>query len=335
MKNLVSMFSLSLFVISMFFLSGCGRGLEWGHTPTGNWDPNPHNLAAYNDSRWVAGNGMILTKRNGHIDPDHMNKEIRTTGYIFDKAFAALMNNQTTFSNGYLDFELTYPKDWVNIPKDQKQTLAKKVALKIAKYGGYADGTWYEIVSWYGYNSTYIFSDFQSAFSWEDLYSDYAGVLVAINAIESVGNGRGSAFSSKVTKLKQEFVNKSEPVSASEAERVTKSVKGSWSSQGFGVARTYTILRRNMDFGYGDGVINPSLIPGFACGTPDLLAVPKITDVESDGFKLKVTVNGPWQLSTVKSRIGLAGKFEPAKHFEKIMPVIKKEAISKGFSVDY
>jgi hypothetical protein len=207
--------------------------------------------------------------------------------------------------------------------------MAKTVALKIAQNGGFNDGIWYEAITWYGYNCTYIFSDFQSSFSWEDLYSDYAGVLVAIKSIEAGGD-----FDSTVTRLKQEFVNKSEPVSPEEAERITKSVVGSWSFKGWGIARTYTVLKRNMDIGKGDGTVNPSLIKGFATGTPDRLPIPHLSDVEQYGFKLKITIDNPWQASTIKSKLGISRPVEPAD-FPRMMEIIKADALSRnGFSVD-
>lgn len=330
-KRTINLSVLFALLTSSLFLFGCGpggTGMEWGHTPTGNFSYDPWHLNSYG-SRMTAGNGIVVTKRNGHIDPDHMNKEIRITKAIYDQAIVAIQNNQTSLTNDYLDFTINYPSDWQSKNASEKQKIAKEVALLIAQNGSFYDGIWYEAITWYGYNCTYIMSDFQSAFSWEDLYSDYAGCLVALQAIK-----QGGDFNSTVTRLKQKFVTDSIPVSRDEAERITKSVKGSWSRQDFGIARTYTIIKRNMDIGVGDGTVDPSLIPGFATGTPDRLPIPKMSDLEKYGFKLRIQIDRPWQASTIKSKLGINRPVEP-KDFPKMIQIIANDAKNRhSFSVD-
>jgi len=312
-------------VAAVVFLSGCTRGYEWGHTPAGSFDSDPFNLAPFG-SPVASGNGMLYTLRSGSIDPDHIYGWARKTKGYYEALHRCLISDNTRCSHGYFNVTLEYPDSWRRMDAEEKARVARDLAIEAAQYLAFNDGLWHEMATWYGHRTFPLISDFQSALSWEDLYSDRLGTWIGARAIE-----RGGHFEQNVTAITAEELRKRELVDTAEAIRITRTMENiAYREDPF----AKKILWRCLDIGTGDGEINPVVFPGFTDKPPIALPAPTLAALEQRGIKVRVTVD-PWspKYAVIKKKADIQGDYEPALHNEKILAVIKQDARKQGFKV--
>ncbi|MCE5185995.1 MAG: DUF4056 domain-containing protein [Planctomycetaceae bacterium] len=302
-----------------------GSGYEWGHTGAGSFDNNPFNLAPFG-SPALDGNGILYTLRSGTIDPDHIYGWARKTKSYYDDLYDCLLEDRKELSSGYFKIRFEYPAAWTQMPPQRKQAAAHSVALEAAQYLAFNDGLWHEMATWYGYRTFPLISDFQSALSWEDLYSDRLGTVVAAEAIDTGGD-----FAKNVTRLTKEHLAERELVDTDRARDITAAMKNK-AYRNDPLAKV--ILWRNMDIGSGDGQINPVVFAGFTDKPPIALAAPTLSLLDQHGIQGRIVVSSSApKYAAIKSKAQIKGDYEPAIHNPKILAVIKADAIKRGFQV--
>lgn len=320
-----------LLIMAGVLLAGCGTpfsdgsGYEWGHTPAGSFDGDPFNLAPFG-SPVVDGNGILYTLRSGSIDPDHIYGWARKTKAYYDALHNCLLSGGGEFSEGIFDVQLTYPADWAAMDPAAKRQAAHAIALEAAQYLAFNDGLWHEMATWYGHRTFPLISDFQSALSWEDLYSDRLGTWVAAQAIEMEGD-----FTRNVSIVTTRELEKRELVDTKRAQSITKRFENiAYEEDPF----AKKMLWRNMDIGTGDGLINPVVFPGITDKEPIPLPAPTLNKLDEYGVQARITVDS-WspKYSTLKSKAGIQGDYIPALHNEQVLEVIKADARRRGFRV--
>lgn len=320
-----------LMTAGCILLAGCGTpisdgsGYEWGHTGAGSFDNDPFNLAPFG-SPVVDGNGILYTLRSGTIDPDHIYGWARKTKSYYDDLYKCLSTDCGHLSSGYFKVTLLYPAAWKQMPAAQKEKAARQMAVEAAQYLAFNDGLWHEMATWYGHRTFPLISDFQSALSWEDLYSDRLGTVIAARAIE-----RGGDFEYNVTLLTKEELKNRQLVDTGRARSITATMEHK-AYENDPVAKE--ILWRSMDIGTGDGQINPAVFPGFTDKEPIPLPAPTLDLLAKHGIKAKIVVSpSSPKYGTIKSKAGITGDYDPAVHNPKILAVIKADALRRGFRV--
>lgn len=317
--------------VSIVLIAGCGTplsdgsGYEWGHTGAGSFDHDPFHLAPFG-SPLIDGNGILYTLRSGTIDPDHIYGWARKTKSYYDAVYECLVDGRDELSTGYFDIRLQYPPSWQAMSVDDKQSAARAIALQTAQYLAFNDGLWHEIATWYGYRTFPLISDFQSALSWEDLYSDRLGTVIAAQAIEKPGD-----FADNVSLLTAIELKKRDLVDTDRAKSITQTMKNiAYQDDPF----AKKILWRNMDIGTGDGQINPVVFPGFTDQPPIPLPAPTLDLLQKYNIQTTVTISS-WspKYSTIKSKAGIRGDYIPSQDNVKILAVIKQDALKRGFRV--
>jgi len=311
-------------LFSMMFIEGCGvSGYEWGHHPTGNFDPSPTNLAAFG-SVALDGNGIIYTKKAGCIDPDHIWGCARKTRAIYEEAYSCLIAGRLGFSNNGVGASgIVYSSGWSSMPVSQKQKIAEEIALQISERLGYHCEVAHELGTWWGGGM-----DYQSSFTFEDLYSDFLGAKLAMQAQRMVLDGRGS-FSSNITRLANQFMKDNQAIPASECKKICNSLEGTHWKKG-GIHRTQ--LLKHLDMGE-DGYVDPAPMPGFTVQNMTRLAYPKIDSVSRYGFEMSLIVDsGSGYYNRCRKVLGLNRQMVLEDHF-RLMDVLEKECKAKGYKV--
>lgn len=319
-----------LAVVSVL-LTGCGTpfsdgsGYEWGHTGAGSFDNDPFNLAPFG-SPVIDGNGILYTLRSGTIDPDHIYGWARKTKSYYDDLEQALAADTGELSSGLFKVTLQYPANWKQMAPETKKQAVRTIALETAQYLAFNDGLWHEMATWYGHRTFPLISDFQSALSWEDLYSDRLGTFIAAQAIENPGD-----FTKNVSIVTKQELQKRELVDTDRARSITKTMENiAYEDDPF----AKKILWRSMDIGTGDGQINPAVFPGFSDKEPIALPAPTLDQLKQHNIRARIVVapSSP-KYGTIRKKAGIDGPYEPALHNEKILAVIKQDALKRGFRV--
>jgi len=326
--------------IAVIFLAGCdivagpmgcpGAGFEYGHTPTDGTVANPSCLPAFGN-RAFDGCGILVGADGIVIDPDHVHGWARITIQMYNKITTAFNEHDTEFSFDFVHFQFTYPPDWDLVPAAEK----KKLAIEIAEYAAFQDGIWHETASWYGY-STLIFPDFESAFSYEDIYCDRLGTKVGAEALQKGGN-----VTRNVTTIRNTYFRKFRFVNRIRGLKIIEKGKGThWDDKSHHLDIRKPVKWRNMDIGTGDGLINPVIIPvnenSKALEQTLAIPVPKLDHLNSVNLKMKLTITAlAPKTGTVKSRARINDPIEPQRDYPKIIETIVKDAKRRGYNVSY
>ncbi|RKY10887.1 MAG: hypothetical protein DRP52_06715, partial [Planctomycetota bacterium] len=104
---------------------------------------------------------------------------------------------------------------------------------------------------------------------------------------------------------------------------ITESVRGSWHTTG-------KLTQRNMDSGYDDGIVTPSIIGGYCQEPPVSRTMPTFDGLDELGIKVKYTISSVYlENGKLKKIAGTKSAVEPTLHFPAIMKNIEAEAINK------
>ena len=294
---------------------------------------NPDNIGKHRYSGGSGGKkGIVYTCRAGHVDLAHARKSADWAAYLYRNFTDRMRRKVTEFSFKFREparyyVELTYPANWDSLPQTQKDAVIKDVAATLAQYGAYAGTMFHEMLTWFGFKSTGIWSEFPSAFAWEDTFSDLFGTHMAGKAFRDPKRGYDEAMTIALeNELKMLGVQPKKV-----AVRASKSVHGQWYSGDF---MWINMKARNFDIGFDDGFITPWLVPGLTeCSgaKPQAYPAPKLDDIRKYGFEVKVEV----ETSVARSKIyGIIWpdksqrqkRLVPDLHFAKIMDFILKDA---------
>jgi hypothetical protein len=197
--------------------------------------------------------------------------------------------------------------------------------------------TWHEILTWFGFKCAGLPTEFPSAFSWEDSYSNVLGTYLAVQALQDAEHSYDEAVA---LALKREMTKLGlQPRDVSQ--RAAESVKGQWSKGD--VMMFVTIMKRNFSIGLSNGLVTPTVVPNLgACpeATPAAYPVPKLDNLARHGFAMTLEIEPrEWESGTIL-RVAYAGerpqkRITPERHFPIIMDYIRKAATALYPEFDY
>jgi hypothetical protein len=293
----------------------------------------PDNLGSHSYTpNLFEKNGIVYTCDGGHIDISHVRANADDTRFLARKTYEALMKKKGGFSFNLAfeqsrhKIEFCYPQSWGNLSEKEREKTARELSWEIGAYITFNATLWHEIMSWFGVRFALIDPQFNSAFSWEDVYSNILGIKLAIKALKDPDDGYNEAMTKAIDReLKRLRVQPRKT-----AVKVTEKMRGKW----FKGNRIPTMLRRNTDIGLDDGYISPVLTPG-VCedAEPKLLAAPRLDILSIQGFTMTYKIVPVYLEAGKVLRIiypeGKGKLIEPIKHYPMIIDFINKEAVEK------
>lgn len=329
----------------VIFVSGCNISAprpRMGTLPTPPPGPrfsNPNNLGKHSYYfNPFETNGIVYTCKAGHIDITHVRWNADYTRFAFKKIRKTLMDKGKGFSFN-LTLELSthkvrfsYPENWDQISKDEKEKIANEIAFEVGPYLAFNATTWHEIITWFGTHFAGFEPEFNSAFSWEDIYSNLLGTKLGVEALKDKTRDYDSAMTVAINRELQRLGVKSMKTAIQASEKM----RGTWFK---GYLNVHT-MRKNIDIGVDDGYITPILVPGICDDAePELLAAPTIDILSKYGFSMKYTIQPrEWEKGKIFKVVYQNKKKRyilPDKHFPIIINHIKKEAVEKfGYDID-
>jgi len=281
-------------------------------------------------------NGIAYTCRGGHIDIMHVRIAADWTAYLAAESYKHIMRGDKTFSYKLLVdrsrsyMNISYPENWQSRSKDEQSKIAREVALVMGPYMTFTMVTWHEIMTWYGFKVIALPTEYASAFSWEDSYSNLVGTRLAVQVLRDTERSYNEAMKIAL----DEEMKKLGVQPARIAKQASESVYGSWYTGR--VSMFVDMRKRNFDIGLGDGCITPTLlpnVPGCENAEPIAYPVPTLDALAKHGFAASVEIEPrEWERNKVLRIVYPDKKGKrilPAQHFPAIMAQIRKEAEAK------
>jgi hypothetical protein len=292
------------------------------------------DIGNHRHSGGIEKNGIVYTCKAGHIDLAHTRKSVDWTRYIFHIAKQCLDKDEMEFSFRMYEpsvyhVKFKYPSNWKNLNILEKQELSHQVAIEVGAYMAYAALTWHEILTWFGWSSTWVIPEIASAFSWEDNFSNLLGAMVGRMALQSGIEDWDVAVTQTLNGMFHNLGIQPKQVS----KKAGKMVKDNWYS---GDLFFVEIKKRHFDIGTDDGEITPIVIPVEECNgiEPEVFKVPQLEYAEKLDFHIRFEIEPKTQREKIKNIIGTE-KVDVINHFPIIIRHIKQEAINKyGVDVD-
>jgi hypothetical protein len=294
-----------------------------------------NSLGRHNRGSFIGEHdGIVYTDCGGHIDIAHLRIAADNVYYLYNKIsrqlnagcadFTCSLNTDTSI----FDIDIKCPPDFSVLPPDKQQKIIDNVSLEAAQYVAWQMVTWHEVATWFGQKLFGVVPQFQSAFSWEDNYSNLLGVILAAKAIRHPDQN----FNDDMTVLLKEELGKLGSRSADVAQYASEKMRGKWYTGYFDVH----ILKRNFDIGIDDGYVSPVLVPGMCVlAKPQSYPSPKLNTAKKYGFTVSVVVKPRGAVAKHCRDIiypdGRKGPVIPSIHLPIIMKQIKKEAVEMGF----
>lgn len=230
-------------------------------------------------------NGITYTCRGGHIDITHLRKIADWTAYLAYRTRDVLVQGETEFKFKMFEpsqhhVQLEYPPGWQYLSPETRYEIAGDISASLGAYLAYTCSVWHEILTWHGFKAIGFYPEYNSAFSWEDNYSNALGSYIGAQALQD----RDHDYNEAMTRLIDREFLRLGPQSKETAIAAGEAVKGSWF---VGAFIRVTMTKRHLDVGLDDGFITPWLVPNIAgCGTPEpwLCPVPDLSLLEEYGF---------------------------------------------------
>lgn len=222
-----------------------------------------------------------------------------------------------------------YPDNWKTLDSLEKGALSHQVAIEVGAYMSYAALTWHEMLTWFGWSSTWVIPEYASAFSWEDNFSNSLGAIVGEKALHSGIEDWDLAVTQTLDEMLHYLGIQSKQVS----KKAGKMVKDTWYS---GDLFFVEMMKRHFDIGTDDGEITPIVIPVEECNgiEPEIFKVPQIEYTEKTGFQIQFEIESNTQREKINEIVGTE-RVDIMNHFPIIIRHIRQEAINKyGDDVD-
>jgi hypothetical protein len=251
---------------------------------------------------------------------------IDRTAFIASKTFESLQNHETEFSYKLAEpsiyfVQLFWPEDWEDLPRKERDGIARDISIRLAQYCAYTACTWHEILTWFGYKSVGFYPEFHSSFSCEDTFSDLLGSSVGVLALQDTEH----VFGQGVTLALDRELKKLGFQTRDTAMRASRTVKGRWFSGGLLFVDT---KRRNFDIGLNDGLITPWIVPTSSKGGGEKVQSYPIPDPDclcEHGFSMRFEIEPrEWEKGKILRIVypdarERRQRLEPAIHFAPIM----------------
>jgi hypothetical protein len=296
------------------------------------------NLGAHS-YRWSFSekDGIVYTSRGGHIDITHLRIGVDWTAYLAAESYKHLMKNHCSFSckmpvdRSRTYVHISYPPDWDSLSNEDRSAIAEKIALAMGPYLTFTMVSWHEITTWYGYKCLGVPVEYDSAFSWEDSYSNLLGTIIGVRALQDTEHSYNEAVTLAID---EEMQRLGVLPFARQARRAGKLMKGQWYTGTF--LLLFDMKKRNFDIGLDDGYVTPTLVPNVPqCpdAEPQSYPVPTLDVLAEYGFSVTVEIEPrEWE----KGRILRAAfgdepqkRVNPETHLAIIMDHIQREAAAK------
>jgi len=277
--------------------------------------------------------GIAYTCRGGHVDIIHVRIAADWTTYLASETYRHLMRNDAGFSyklavdrsRSYVRF--TYPPNWRQLPQAERAAKAKEIALAVGPYLTFTMTSWHEILTWFGFRCIGLPTEFPSAFSWEDSYSNLLGTIVAVQALQDKEHTYNRAVEFAIDReMKKLGVQP-----AYMAKQASQRVKGQWFTGS--VLFFVDIKKRNFDIGLDDGFVTPTLLPGVSpCEGAEPLSypVPNLDVLARHGFSMSLEIESrEWErgkIFSVLSKDPKVSRIQPTTDFPILMDYLQKAA---------
>jgi hypothetical protein len=346
---ILPVFWAGLFTLSVCFAAGCSRseselntfdnkprlrkGQYFGSVIPPNY-LDADELGVHNISE---KNGFVYCSKGGFIDTDHLRKSADWTKCLADKAYDHIMNGDREFifklrepSRYYVKLE--YPACWQELDERCREDIARDVSIDLGQYFAHTACVWHEILTWFGYTWTEIGSEYMSAFSWDDIYSNLLGSRIGAAAMRNVEY----EFNLAVTAELEYELQRLNVQPSAVGRKAKKEIHGDWYTGGY-----YFFLdtkKRHLDVGL-DGYVSPWIVPGI-CDEKTVVSyrVPDVRFVEKYGFSIELEIE---PRERIRGKIfdviyadGGGKRLKPEVHFGPIMNHISREAEDRyGFDV--
>ena len=282
------------------------------------------------------GNGILYTCRGGHIDITHTRKLADWTGYLAYHLREALVQGHEQFSFKMLEptrhhIALRYPAGWRHMNAVAKREIATQVSICLAEHLAYTGSVWHEILTWHGFKAIGFYPEYNSAFSWEDNYSNALGCRVGGLALR---DGKRD-FDDAVTLYTRKEIERLGARSKEAAKEAGAAVRGWWY---VGAFIRVEMVKRHLDVGLGDGYITPWLVPevaGCEAAIPELYPVPDLELLEIYGFGMKYEIEPrEWERHKIlralyPNAVTRPDRFEPARHLGTLIEHVRAKAIRR------
>jgi hypothetical protein len=289
-------------------------------------------------------NGIVYTRKAGHIDIIHVRIAADWTAYLKKRTSKCIKRYDPGFSFTFKPdiskyyVQIFYPDNWEVLPDKDKEEITSEISIRLGQYLAFTVTTWHEILTWFGYKCLGFFPEFPSAFSWEDSFSNLLGTRVAAEALQDPEHNYNKA----ITLAIERELEKLGVQSSHTAIRASEIMRGKWFSGH--VLYLVDIKKRNLDIGLDDGFVTPTVLPcPPECAKVEVQSypVPTLEILSEYGFSVKIEIE-PWEWekdNILRIIYPVAGKrkkrVEPAIHFARIMDYIKEDATKNyGYSVD-
>jgi len=289
---------------------------------------------------WSEKSGIVYTCKAGHIDIAHLRRAVDWTGFLAAKTLKQLKKDEIEFSFKLTEpsryfVKIDYPENWPDLPQKEKERIAYHVSIRLGQYFAYVAATWHEILTWFGYKSRGFQQEFQSAFSWEDTFSNLLGTHIAVLALQDTEH----AFSEAVTLALDRELEELDVQTKHTARLAAKKVRGLWFRRDL---LFVDMKRRNFDIGLDDGFVTPWIVPSI-CGCEGAEAqpypVPNLDFLSEYDLSMKLEIEPrEWERAKILRILYPDAKkrrkrLEPVIHFAQIMDYIK-DAAAKRYGPD-
>jgi hypothetical protein len=213
--------------------------------------------------------------------------------------------------------------------REQQQEIAFDISVRLGQYFSWTLLTWHEILTWFGFKCTGLYSEFPSAFSWEDSFSNLLGSYLAGPALRD----KDHSFNQAMTILIEKELTKLGVQRDKVAKRASKMMRGKWYSGDF--LFMVSIRGRNIDIGLDDGYVTPWLVDSVRdCpdAYPKKYPVPTLDFLSEYGFEVIYEIEPKeWESDEILEIVypdlkKRPKRIQPVIHFKAIMDYIEKDA---------
>jgi hypothetical protein len=331
--------SLSVFIgvtISLLIIAGCGLTGKprprAGYLATDTFGiafANPDNLGTHGYGfSFTEAAGIVYTCKAGHVDLDHIRGNADTTRYLVGKIRKVLSKKGKGFSfnlSGEMSkhiIKLTYPNDWDS--KANKEAVIEEIAFGLAPYLAFNATTWHEIQTWFGVHYAGFEPEFNSAFAWEDVYSNLLGTRLSVEAMKNKDYDFDQAMTIAINRQLKELLVQPRSVAVHASDKM----RGDWYTGNF----VPDVKMRNFDIGL-DGFVTPTMVLGIEeCNSEPLpLPVPTLDALHKHGFSMTYEISPRVFEQWAMFKAINSNKIFPKEHYPVFLKYMKKEATKKGY----
>jgi hypothetical protein len=268
--------------------------------------------------------GIVYTTKAGHVDIAHVRKSADWTAYLAAGCLENILAEKKTWKFALREptrycVTLEYPADWASV--EYPDEIAEEVAISLGEYFAYNAAVWHEMLTWFGYKSTRAVSEFASAFSWEDNFSNLLGTILAAQALRDKEHLYNEAMTIELNKALQTM--DVQPMKV--AQQIARDARGEWYVVGFPIFMD--VIKRNLDIGE-DGTVQSVTCDG------EGLAIPVPEKLwEHHGFKMTLEILPRGYQSRRIRKVLAKDRITPDPDFNTILDIIEQDARERGYDV--